>query len=93
MAYKLVFLKNVLVIEHIISLAHATTMVRKFKVKKHARMGYFFELKDLGMNIWDPKIEKMFHHLKKPNNDLVSRFADYGGVTAGYHLKVYRSLA
>lgn len=86
---------SVLVVEHIISYAHAVAILKKFKVKKHAKMGYFFELTDLGMNIWNRKIEKMFPHLKKVGDDLVPRYGDYSGHGGadGWHLKVYRDLA
>lgn len=84
---------SVLVVEHLISFVHATAILKKFKQKKHAKMGYFFELTDLGMNIWDTRINKTFDYLKKAGNDLPPRYGDYPGGTAGWHLKVYRDLA
>ncbi len=39
---------NVLVVQHLVTLAEATRIMRFFKQKKHAGHGYFFELQDLG---------------------------------------------
>ena len=39
---------SVLVVQHLVTLAEATRIMRFFKAKKHAQLGYFFELQDLG---------------------------------------------
>lgn len=84
--------KDVVVCELILSLPHATAIIKKFNQKKHRSANYFFELEDLGLNIWDREIDKRFPHLLKRLSDyFIPRFGDYGGDTAGYYLKVLRT--
>lgn len=84
---------RVLVVEHLISLSHATKILKLFKQKKHAALGYSFELTDLGVSIHHRGIAKKFPHLCDPARDGLPRhYADYTGATDGYHLKVYRTL-
>lgn len=87
-------MREVLVVEHLISLPHATAILKKFKQKKHASAGYFFELTDLGVSIHHRGIAKKFPHLcDHVNKDGLPRhYADYSGAVHGYHLKVYRSI-
>ena len=42
---------SVLVVQHLVTLAEATKIMRLFKQKKHAGHGYFFELQDLGASM------------------------------------------
>ena len=86
-------LKEVLVVEHLISLSHAVRILNKFKVKKHAKMGYFFELIDLGMSIHDLDVRKKVPQFLDVKSGCMRIFGDYSGDTQGYHLKVYRTLA
>jgi hypothetical protein len=39
---------SLLVVQHLVTLAEATRIIRFFKQKKHASSGYFFDLQDLG---------------------------------------------
>ena len=85
-------MSTVLVVEHLISLRHATKIMKTLKQRKHAKLGYFFELTDLGVNIWHQSLPQRFPHLFDHDRVCKSMYADYGGTTAGYHLKVYRTL-
>jgi hypothetical protein len=85
-------MSRVLVVEHLISLNHATKVMRLFKQKKHKDAGYFFELTDLGVNIWHRSLRQRFPHLFDDEGVCKHLYADYGGTTNGYHLKVYRTL-
>lgn len=42
---------KVFVIQHVVTLTEATKIMRPFKLKKHAKHGYFFELEDMGMSM------------------------------------------
>lgn len=44
---------SALVVQHLVTLAEATRILRFFKAKKHAQAGYFFELQDLGAPMKD----------------------------------------
>jgi len=86
-------MKDVLVVEHLISLSHATKILKLFKQKKHAKAGYHFELTDLGVSIHNPSVARRFPHLCDPKCDNLPRhYADYSGAIQGYHLKVYRTV-
>lgn len=39
---------SVLVVQHLVTLSEATKILRLFKQKKHSKLGYYFELDDLG---------------------------------------------
>ena len=39
---------SALVVQHLVTLAEATKIMRFFKRGKHSKHGYFFELQDLG---------------------------------------------
>lgn len=85
-------MKDVLVVEHVISLNHATAILRKFKQKKHDSHGYWFDLEDLGVNIWHKSIRQRLPHLFDYEGVCKRMYADYGGSTDGYHLRVYRTI-
>lgn len=42
---------SVLVVQHLVTLDQATRIMRLFKQKKHAGMGYYFDLQDLGCSM------------------------------------------
>lgn len=44
---------SVLFVQHLVTLAEATKIMRFFKRKKHRDAGYFFELQDLGAPMKD----------------------------------------
>lgn len=84
---------SAVLVEHLISLPHATKIMKLFKQKRHAALGYYFELTDLGVSIHHRGIAKKFPHLCDPDRDGLPRhYADYSGAVHGYHLKVYRSI-
>lgn len=39
---------SIFIVQHLVTLAEATRIMRLFKQKRHAGCGYFFELQDLG---------------------------------------------
>ena len=85
-------MSEVLVVEHLLSLNHATKIIRKFKQKKHRDAGYWFELTDLNCPIWHKSLPQRFPHLFDHEGVCKHMYADYGGGVPGYHLKVYRTL-
>jgi hypothetical protein len=42
---------TVLVVQHLVTMADARKILRTFKQKKHAGLGYFFEMTDLGTSM------------------------------------------
>lgn len=85
--------QRVLVVEHLISLQHATRMLKLFKQKKHASFGYEFELDDLGVSIHHRGISKAFPNLCDPISGLPRHYFDYSGSVDGYHLKVFKTVS
>jgi len=85
--------QRVLVVEHLISLRHATRMLKLFKRKKHASFGYEFELDDLGVSIHHRGIPKAFPNLCNPISGLPKYYSDYSDAVDGYHLKVFRTVS
>ncbi len=79
--------RRILVVEWIISLSHATRMMKKLGTKTHRHMGYYFELTECGHYIWDQRLWKA--NPERYEGDLRKVYADYGGETPAYILKVF----
>ena len=59
---------SVLVVQHLVTLAEATRILRFFKAKKHAQAGYFFELQDLDAAMKDAiKLTGLVPYSDKPS--------------------------
>ncbi len=86
-------MRDLLLVHRVLSLNHATKILRLFKQKKHADKGYFFELEDLGFCAYTRKFyEKLGTEL---NDDTFWRrrwYAEYLPTTELYRLKVYRTV-
>lgn len=83
---------NVLVVQYLVTLSEATKIVRFFKKKKHNKMGYFFELEELGMpiSLAVERFDTIEAYASQYSTDAPSSPAKW--LKPAYLLKVYRDV-
>lgn len=86
-------MRDLLLARRVLSLNHATKILRRFKQKKHASAGYFFELEDLGFYAYSTKFYEYFgDELNVPTFWSRVMYGEYGPLTNLYVLKVFRTV-
>lgn len=76
---------SVLVVQHLITLKQACTIGRFFRQKRHATMGYFFDLQDLGCKMGDAEALTGLEPYRVPRGPA-------GRSQDAYLLRVYRDV-
>ena len=91
-------MSDVLVADYIISFDHAMKLIKKLKVKKHAALGFYYELEDLNRDVWSclslfvPDAANPRHRTTDEQYASFMKrvYADYRGGTPAFRLKVFR---
>ena len=89
---------DILVADYIISFAHAMKLIKKLKVKKHAALGFYYELEDLNRDVWScrslfvPEAANTHHRTSGEEHARFMKrvYADYRDGTPAFRLKVFR---
>ena len=79
---------DALVVQHLVALDEATRILRFFKQKKHASLGYFFDLQDLGVTMRQAAATA----LRPYGAEWLDRRAPRAWDTDAYLLRVYRTV-
>jgi hypothetical protein len=86
--------KKVLIVQHLISFSHAMQMIKRLKIKKHAALGFYYELVDLGMTTTCRLLSRRVPEFVHPKSGCLEMYSDdYKSDTDLFHLKVYRDIA
>lgn len=88
-------MSDVLCADYVLSFDHAMKIIKKLKVKRHAALGFYYDLEDLNLDIWTCSylyVEPKPGRLSDEDYNAFAKhvFGDYRGGVRAFRLRVYR---